>query len=81
MVHRCVCLLSSFSSLQLQAVVGNMQGRVRRPRPAARLGREFAIQEGKREWEPICTRFAAQSQSFDSVRTLVELQEAQEMRS
>lgn len=43
-----VCLLSCFSFLQLQAVVGNVQGRVRRLRLAARLGREFAIQEGKR---------------------------------
>lgn len=72
------CLLSCFSSLQLQAAVGNVQGRVRGLRPAARLGREFTIQEGKRRWEPTCTRFAAQSQSFDSARTLAELQGAQE---
>lgn len=70
-----VCLLSCFSSLQLQAAVGNVQGRMRGLRP---VGREFAIQEGKRQWEPTCTRFAAQSQSFDSARTLAEPQGAQE---
>lgn len=79
MVHHCVCLLSSFSSLQLQAVIGNVQGRVRGLRPAARIGWEFAIQDEKREWEPICTRFAAHLQPFEFCKNSSGAAKPQEM--